>query len=328
MIITIIILLILFLFLIYLIIDNFRIRVRRININIGEDKEYKANKQKREEEKEEYKIVHISDFHNRNWGNGNKYLLDKIKTINPDFVFISGDLIDHRKTNVEVVEHFLDSLNDILYKENKKDKNNEQRIFYVFGNHEYNKEIEFLNEYEKMIISKNVRLLNDEVEEIYFNNKKINIIGMDDPKIEVDIALQNAEDYIPSLKNIFDKDNYSDRINIEVINKKIENIFKKNKEILKDGYNILLSHRPEAFDIYKDYNIDLILTGHAHGGLLIIPFTNISLIAPNQGFLPKYIKGPYIDNNTIMYVNMGLGNSIIPIRIFTTPEIFEINIKI
>lgn len=58
-----------------------------------------------------------------------------------------------------------------------------------------------------------------------------------------------------------------------------------------------------------------------------IPLTNISLIAPNQGIFPKFTKGPYIENGTEMYVNMGLGYSIIPIRIFTPPELIEINLE-
>lgn len=331
MIIKIVIILLLFLFLIYIAINNYRIKIRKVNINLSEENKENVIK---------HKIVHISDFHNRIFNKDNTYLLNKIRKINPEYVFISGDLIDKRQTNIKVVEKFLDDLNNIVSSNNynNTDENNnlnnnnlvekKYRIFYVYGNHEENKSLEFLNEYEKMLETKNVKILKDEVYQIILSGEKINILGMDDPRRELVEILQNSDDINISIKDFFVKENDSDKINLKLIEEKISSIFKNNKKILKDGYNILLSHRPEGFEIYKEYNIDLVLTGHAHGGLVRIPFTNISLIAPNQGILPKYTKGPYIKNNTIMYTNVGLGDSIIPIRIFVNPELIEITISI
>ncbi|MDF2804609.1 MAG: phosphoesterase, partial [Anaerocolumna sp.] len=72
--------------------------------------------------------------------------------------------------------------------------------------------------------------------------------------------------------------------------------------------------------------IDLVFSGHAHGGQFRIPFIG-GLVAPDQGFLPKYTSGRYDKNNTVMYVSRGLGNSIIPIRIFNRPEIVVVKLK-
>ncbi|RKJ37194.1 metallophosphoesterase, partial [bacterium 1XD42-8] len=88
----------------------------------------------------------------------------------------------------------------------------------------------------------------------------------------------------------------------------------------KAGYTILLSHRPELFDTYVSCGVDLVLSGHAHGGQFRLPLIG-GLVAPNQGFFPKYDAGLYSDGGTNMVVSRGLGNSIIPLRFNNRPEI-------
>ena len=92
------------------------------------------------------------------------------------------------------------------------------------------------------------------------------------------------------------------------------------------GYNILLSHRPELIDIYASFNINLVFSGHAHGGQIRIPFIG-GIIAPNQGLFPKYTSGLYEVKNTKMVVSRGLGNSAFPIRINNRPEIVVVRFK-
>ena len=87
-----------------------------------------------------------------------------------------------------------------------------------------------------------------------------------------------------------------------------------------ENYTILLSHRPELLRFYAGYGIDLVFSGHAHGGQFRIPFVG-GLVAPGQGFFPEYDSGLYHSGTTAMLVSRGLGNSIIPIRINNRPEI-------
>lgn len=86
-----------------------------------------------------------------------------------------------------------------------------------------------------------------------------------------------------------------------------------------DNYKVLLAHRPEYFEVYAD-KVDLVLSGHAHGGQFIIPFVG-GLVAPGQGLLPKYYDGLYEYGTTSMIVSRGIGNSIFPFRINNRPVI-------
>lgn len=80
-----------------------------------------------------------------------------------------------------------------------------------------------------------------------------------------------------------------------------------------EDFTLLLSHRPELFELYAEGNVSLVLTGHAHGGQVRIPFTHQGLYAPNQGLFPKYTEGVFKKHNTQMIVSRGLGNNVFPI---------------
>ncbi len=88
----------------------------------------------------------------------------------------------------------------------------------------------------------------------------------------------------------------------------------------EDGYTLLLAHRPELFDVYVSCGVDLVLSGHAHGGQFRIPFVG-GLFAPSQGWFPRYDNGIYTDGSTTMVVSRGIGNSRFPFRINNPPEL-------
>jgi len=135
--------------------------------------------------------------------------------------------------------------------------------------------------------------------------------------------------------------------NVKVIDNQTEIYVKHGKSFaiagLKDGYEfneesvkdlekakgmpmILLAHRPELFSSYftdsSSVRPSIVFAGHAHGGQFRIPFSNKGIVAPNQGFLPKYTSGLYLSkSNAKMLVSRGLGNSIIPIRLNNRPHL-------
>ena len=103
-------------------------------------------------------------------------------------------------------------------------------------------------------------------------------------------------------------------------------IEKVNDLLDNEKLNILLSHRPEIFNDYVKTNIDLVLSGHTHGGQIKIPFIG-AVYAPNQGFWPKYSDGIYKDKNTTMIISKGIGSSQIPLRLFSNPELVLIELQ-
>lgn len=102
---------------------------------------------------------------------------------------------------------------------------------------------------------------------------------------------------------------------------------KLSDSVPDDALHIVLAHEPQYLE--EEYTLsspDLIITGHAHGGQVRLPFIG-GIVAPDQGFFPKYTAGEYKSVDTTMYVSRGLGNSVIPLRIFNTPEINLLKIK-
>lgn len=90
-------------------------------------------------------------------------------------------------------------------------------------------------------------------------------------------------------------------------------------------FSILLAHRPDLLKVYAKYDYDLIFSGHAHGGQFRFPFIG-GLLAPDQGFFPKYDSGLYRLGKTTMIVSRGLGNSLFPFRLFNGPELIVVKL--
>ncbi|MBQ8738580.1 MAG: metallophosphoesterase [Clostridia bacterium] len=233
------------------------------------------------------KIAHISDFHNAKFKNNNEKLLTLISNANPDIIAITGDLIDSRHTNVQNSIDLVSNLVEIA------------PCYYVPGNHESRIPKEY-NELKTALNSLGVTVLEDEKITLEKDGKSYTLLGIRDPMFEI------PKDSLEKSKSV---------------------IAKKLTTLTEDGenYKILLSHRPEAFCEYVSADINLALTGHAHGGQAQIPFIG-GLIAPNQGFFPKYSEGLHQKKNTSMVISRGLGNSLCPLRFNNRPEVIFVEI--
>jgi len=169
--------------------------------------------------------------------------------------------------------------------------------YYVTGNHEAR-----ITEYKALktgLASAGVVVLDNQRMELARNGETIALIGVDDPSFQTDYLLGDSAAVMSgALKELTEN----------------------------DAYTILLSHRPELFETYVASGVDLVFTGHAHGGQFRLPFIG-GLAAPNQGLFPKYDSGLYTNGSTNMLVSRGIGNSIIPIRFNNRPEIIVVTLR-
>ena len=138
------------------------------------------------------------------------------------------------------------------------------------------------------------------------------------------IKLEKYSEYI-ELIGIDDPGCYIQSENSQEIKIKLD---EKLKQLVDNSnmFKILLIHRPEYINTYSQNKLDLIFTGHAHGGQIRIPLIG-GIIAPGQGIFPKYTKGIYEIGNTKMVVSRGIGNSKFPFRVNNRPELIFVTIK-
>lgn len=94
----------------------------------------------------------------------------------------------------------------------------------------------------------------------------------------------------------------------------------------EDGLCLMLAHRPERIEQYTQGNVDLIFSGHAHGGQVRLPLIG-GLYAPEQGWFPKLTAGMHEKNGVTMVISRGLGNSEFPQRLFNRPEIVQVTLR-
>ena len=233
-----------------------------------------------------FRIAQVSDLHNAEFGEGNEKLIQLLSQTDPDMIVITGDLIDSRKTDIEIALEFARQAIKLA------------PVYYVSGNHEAR-----VREYEDLkmgLAEAGVVILENQKVQITRGGESITLMGIDDPSFQEDYLFGDAESVARQV--ITDLQNES------------------------DGYTVLLSHRPELFDMYVDTGMDLVFSGHAHGGQFRLPFIG-GFVAPNQGFFPEYDAGLFNEGRTTMIVSRGVGNSIIPLRFNNRPEIVVAELK-
>lgn len=235
-----------------------------------------------------YRIVLLSDIHSRNFGLSQKALLSRVKKMHPDLILIAGDWVDAKHGDFSNCTEQAKLLNKIA------------PVWAIYGNHELRKIRKTgVDTMHKALYDAGVHFLHCSGTRIERDNSYINLIGIEDdskPHTRNKKRIQNITDMLSRVMH----------------------------GILPDEFTILMAHHPEFIDIYSNEPIDLVVSGHAHGGQVRIPFVG-GLIAPNQGLFPRYTSGKHIKNNTQMVISRGLGG-FKPIRIFNQPEVVVISL--
>jgi len=240
-----------------------------------------------------YHFIVLSDLHNKQFGKQNKRLLRRIHEINPEAIYIAGDMLtavpgkDFSNT-VKFIRTLADSY----------------PIYYGSGNHEYRMGI-YKETYGDM---------GERYEEAI---KHPNIVRLHTGKSD------------------------TDRVNVKVFGIEIDREYYKKffapkmparytmdlvGELREDEYNILIAHNPKYFKNYANSNVDLVLSGHVHGGIAKLPLLG-GVISPTFRLFPKYDGGIFTWGNSTMVLSRGLGCHTIPIRFLNPGELVDVTIQ-
>lgn len=218
------------------------------------------------------KIVQVSDLHNKAFGKQNENLLARIRAQNPDFILLTGDTVDSRRTDIEIALDFAAAATEIA------------PVYFVSGNHENRLSIDRKTAFYTGLRQNGVQLLNDETKTVSVRGCEIVLVGLDDAHL-ADGTLQTLCADLP-----------------------------------ENTLQILLAHEPQELTNYAAADVDFVFSGHTHGGQVRLPFVG-GLAAPDQGLFPQYDAGVFTEQNTVMYISRGLGNSLFPVRVCNRPEL-------
>lgn len=264
--------------------------------------EYEIASEKLPESFDGFVVVHLSDLHNKLFGKNQERLIRKVAAQQPDMIVITGDLIDSNHPDVETGLLLVEEAIKIA------------PVYFVTGNHD--NWLSDTNTYALFYGLKKLgaRVLDDEATELYLESEaqSISLLGVDDGTIGDTAKLKET---LASLTKAGEAEGEEKEAGEE-----------KSFGNSEKPFTLLLAHEPQCLPTYSEYEIDLVLSGHAHGGQFRIPFIG-GFVAPDQGFLPKYTKGLYEENGTEMIVSAGLGNSVIPLRLLNRPEVVKITLK-
>ena len=232
-----------------------------------------------------YTVIHLSDLHGHEYGEGSADLLARVREQKPDLIVITGDLID-RESQMRMVPALAKGLAAAA------------PTYYVTGNHEWALGTAKVKELKNLLAQCGVTPLSNEYEILERNGARIVLAGVDDPN------------------------GYADQTTPEELYAQIENG-------APGLFTLLLAHRNDRFDRYAAAGYDFVLSGHAHGGIVRLPFTD-GLISTGLKLFPQWTSGLYSLGDSTLFASRGLGNNTVPFRgfrLFNRPELAVIILK-
>jgi len=267
--------------------------------------EYKLNYSDLPEAFDRYRIAVLADVHGAQHGENNENLINAVKAANPDMIAIVGDLIDRYQPRkpvekqLEIAQTLVDGLMTVA------------PVYFVTGNHEWDSGevralLELLEESGVTVLQNQYRLLDP--------------IAASGEDAEDAGDAENAEGGTVILAGVDDPNGPADMVKPGEF---IENIRKKEAP----DFIVVLSHRNYNLKMYDKLGANLVLSGHAHGGMVRLPFTD-GLIGPQNDFFPTYTSGVYSSGLTNMVVSRGLGNHLGWTRFLNNPEVVVVELRV
>lgn len=235
-------------------------------------------------------ITLLSDIHAGQYMNEKEMreYADVINLLESDIVCIPGDFVNFESRDVHMLTR---AFRDIKAKHG---------VYGSLGNHDFFQDAEYVS---KAIVNESpVQLLRNRHNVININGKELYMMGIDDTRG----SGSNMDTVVKY---------YSD----------LESSIKSSDPKFDSSPKILLCHKPYGFDSLAQKEIDLVLSGHTHGGQVVpLKFGNFNLSF--AATVSKYIEGIYKIGKSNMYVSRGIGSVGLPIRINCPPEITKITL--
>lgn len=242
------------------------------------------------------KIVLISDLHNHQFGKANKQLVNKIKKQDPDLILLDGDILNEDGKNANIAVDLVRSLAKMA------------PVYYAWGNHETDYMKHKTSDLRQELKEAGARVVEKEYEDLKIRDNKIRIGGLYEYAFAVD-----------GEGNMSKKD----------MSSKVRDFLTDFED--SDAFKIMLSHRPDSFifgHAADTWKIDLVVSGHAHGGQVRI-LGKGGLYGADQGWFPKYVDGiHHFKTVKNMIITRGLGSDTEKLpRFHNIPEIVVIRLE-
>ena len=220
-------------------------------------------------------IAVISDLHDNQIGENNEKIINEINNISPDIILVVGDMLNKDSQNSEVVINLMEDLCQ------------DYKVFYSWGNTEIDYIESKTSDLKKELEDVGVVVLHNEYRDIEVDDNIIRIGGM--------------YEYAFGLKhNKHLKMDYEEEVVYDFLSE-----FEDT-----DNYKIMIAHRPDSFifnNATKDWDVDLVVSGHTHGGQVVLPFLG-GLYVADQVFFLEYCKGIFDFDYTKILITSGLGS--------------------
>lgn len=243
-------------------------------------------------------IVVLTDEHGNSFGKDNSKLITQVEKLSPDMIVIVGDAINFYSENDQFLIEVVTSLSKI------------SEVYFTIGNHEA--EYMVTNKTSVDILSNRVKeaggmYLDQDYIDLIINNQSIRLGGL------YDYTFNNTN--VP-LEQYYQKDSY---------------LFLKDFQNTS-AFKLMLTHRPESYitnDKDAKWTIDLVLSGHEHGGQVRIPFYG-GIYSTHLGWFSEYLDGYHMVNGIPVVISKGLGtydSKVTPPRFNNLPEIVKIELS-
>lgn len=238
------------------------------------------------------RILQLSDLHSAEFGDNNKELIDLVKKQSPDLIVMSGDMINRDEENLDIITDLISSLSDVA------------PIYYGYGNHEVDWIESFGFDLEDKLTQAGAVVLNNSYRDVSVNDSELRIGGYMGYYRQPGMLTQDEEQ------------------------KKIELDFANDFENT-DRLKILINHIPTQWvdwDYINEYPVDIVFSGHYHGGAIRIPIIDQGLYAPYVGWFPPYTKGMFTGSQATCVLSTGLGSEHNIPRLNNPPDIVIVDV--